>query len=133
VTRALLKGAKWVGENPSAAARLSVEKKYTAASVEINAQALSKLKYDPGVARCRQSLDQAAREMKAAGLLRATTDPEALARRAWLDLDGVTDEWVNGLKVERVANGGRPRLLDPAGFAALFEGRKACCACCCLE
>ena len=71
--------------------------------------------------------------MKLAGLLEPTTDAVALARRAWLDLDGVTDEWVNGLKVERVARGGRPRLLDPIAFAALFEDFKGCCPCCCLE
>ncbi len=133
VTRALLKGAKWVGENPGAAAKLSVEKKYTAASVEINTQALSKLKYEPGVAKCKQSIDRAAQEMKEAGLLQPTTDPAALAKRAWLDLDGVTDEWVNGLQIEKVPGGARARLLDPRGFAALFEGRKHCCACCCLE
>jgi NitT/TauT family transport system substrate-binding protein len=132
VTRALLKGAKWVNENPIAAAHMAVEKKYIASTAEINAQAIAKLNYIPGVARCRKSLDQAAEEMKKAGLLKETTDPKALAAQAWLDLDGVTDEWVNRLKVEKVADGGRPRLLDPAGFAALFEGRKPCCACCCL-
>ena len=61
------------------------------------------------------------------------TDPAELAKRAWLDLDGVTDEWIKGLKVETVAGGGRPALLDPAGFAALFDGRKSCCGgCCCV-
>jgi NitT/TauT family transport system substrate-binding protein len=138
VTRALLKGAKWVGMNPTAAANLSVEKKYIAASVEINAQALSKLKYVPGVAKCQESLNRAAREMKAAGLLEPATDADALAQRAWLDLDGVTDDWINGLKVEQVAHGGRARLLDPAAFAALFDGPKesgncACCCRCCLD
>jgi NitT/TauT family transport system substrate-binding protein len=135
VTRALLKGAKWVNENPGAAAKLSVEseQKYIASTVEINTQALSKLNYIPGVARCRRSVEQAAEEMKKAGLLKPTTDPAGLAKQAWLDLDGVTDEWVNGLKVEKVAGGGRPKLLDPAAFAALFEGRKECCACCCLN
>lgn len=130
VTRALLKGAKWVGENASAAAKLGVEKKYIAASVEVNAQALSKLKYIPGVARCRQSIDDAAKEMKQAGLLKPTTDPEALAKRAWLDLDGVTDEWINTLKVEKVAQGGRAVLLPPAQFVALFELNKDCTCCC---
>jgi NitT/TauT family transport system substrate-binding protein len=138
VTRALLKAAKWVGENPTATANLSVEKKYIAASAEINAQALSKLKYVPGVAKCQESLNRAAREMKAAGLLEPSTDADALARRAWLDLDGVTDDWVKGLKVERVTHGGRPRLLEPAAFAALFDGPKgsgdcACCCRCCLD
>jgi NitT/TauT family transport system substrate-binding protein len=133
VTRALLKAAKWVNENPRAAAALSVEKKYIASTAEINTQALSKLNYIPGVARCRKSVDQAAAEMKKAGLLDPKTDPAALAKRAWLDLDGVTDEWVNGLNVEKVADGGRPALLDPVAFAALFEGRRACCNCCCLS
>jgi NitT/TauT family transport system substrate-binding protein len=131
VTRALLKGAKWVNENPRAAALLSVDRNYIASTPEINAQALSKLNYIPGVTRCRKSVDQAAAEMKKAGLLDARTDPAALAQRAWQDLDGVTDDWVNGLKVEKVADGGRPVLLDPAAFAALFEGRKLCCGCCC--
>jgi NitT/TauT family transport system substrate-binding protein len=132
VTRALLKGAKWVGKNPTAAAQLSVDKKYIAASAEINAQALAKLKYVPAIAKCQQSLDRAAKEMKLAGLLHPTTDPEALAKRAWLDLDGVTDDWVNGLEVERVQGGGRPRLLDPSAFADLFEaGVKGDCPCCC--
>jgi NitT/TauT family transport system substrate-binding protein len=130
VTRALLKGAKWVHENPTAAAKLGVEKKYIAASEEINAQALSKLRYIPAVARCRQSVAAAAKEMKEAGLLKESTDPEALVQRAWLDLDGVTDEWVNDLKVEKVADGGPARLLPPAQFAALFEVKKDCTCCC---
>jgi NitT/TauT family transport system substrate-binding protein len=133
VTRAILKGAKWVQENPTAAARMGVEKKYVASTVEINAQALSKLKYIPGVARCKKSIDDAAVEMQTAGLLKQATDPAALAKRAWLDLDGVTDEWINSIKFERVAEGGRPRLLDPVGFAALFDGRNVCCDCCCLS
>jgi len=130
VTRALLKAAKWVSENPKAAAQLGVEKKYIAASAEINAQALSKLKYIPGVARCRQSVDDAAKEMKLAGLLKPSTDPAELAKRAWLDLDGVTDEWVNGLKVEKVANGGPAKLLPPIEFVAMFESNSDCTCCC---
>lgn len=133
VTRALLKGAKWVGENPSAAAKLSVQKKYLASSVEINTQALSKLQYRPGVSACRTSLDQAAHEMREAGLLKPTTDPAALAKRAWLDLDGVTDDWVEKLEVAKVDVGGRPKLLSPQAFAALFEGQSLCCGCCCLN
>jgi NitT/TauT family transport system substrate-binding protein len=132
VTRAMLKGAKWVSENPAAAAKLSVEKKYIASTIEINTQALSKLNYLPGITRCKQSIDRAAVEMKQAGLLKPTTDPAALSKRAWVDLDGVNDEWIANLKVEKVANGGRPQLLSAAGFAALFEGRKGCLDSCCI-
>jgi NitT/TauT family transport system substrate-binding protein len=134
VTRALLKGAKWVSENPTPAAKVGVDKKYVAASEEINAQALAKLNYIPGIAGCRKSIDQAAQEMKKAGLLKETTDPVALAKKAWIDLDGVTDEWIAGLKVEKIANG-RPQILDPTAFVALFDLNKdcTCCSRCCLD
>jgi NitT/TauT family transport system substrate-binding protein len=135
VTRALLKAARWVQENPIAAANLAVEKKYIASSAEINAQAIAKLNYTPGVTRCKESVNQAAQEMKKAGLLKETTDPAALAKRAWLDLEGVTDEWIQGIKIEKVALGGRPRLLNPVEFLTLFEANKDCLCCCrcCLE
>jgi NitT/TauT family transport system substrate-binding protein len=133
LTRALLKGAKWVAENPAAAGKLSVEKKYLASSVDINIQAISKLNYVPGVDKCRTSVFQAAAEMKRAGLLKASTDPDLLAKQAWLDLDGVTDQWLRDLKVARVEGGGRPTLLSAAAFAALFDGRRLCCNCCCIQ
>lgn len=134
VTRALLKGAMWVDKNPTAAAQLSVDKKYIASSVELNAQAIGKLRFMPGVSRCRESLDLAANEMKSAGLLNASTDPAELARRAWLDLKGVDDAWLTGLKVEEVAGGGRPPRLDGVALAALIAREKdfdfSCCAGC---
>jgi NitT/TauT family transport system substrate-binding protein len=133
LTRALLKGARWVEANTSAASRLSVEKKYLASSIKINTQAISKMSYIPGVDRCHKSVLRAAREMKQAGLLKPSTDPDELARRAWLDLDGVTDEWIKGLKVEGVAGGGRPELLGPAAFAALFKDQCLCCNRCCIH
>jgi NitT/TauT family transport system substrate-binding protein len=133
VTRAMLKGAKWVEENPKAAAELAVEKSYISASAEINTQALAKLKYVPGVSKCKRSVEQAAEDMKRARLLKDSTDPVALAKRAWIDLEGVTDEWTVALKVDRVEGGGRPVLLSADRFAALFDHEKACCACCCVK
>ncbi len=127
VTRALLKGALWVDHNPSAAARLAVEKRYTAASADVNAHAIAKLKYTPAVSRCRKSLDLAAAEMKTAGLLNPSTDPAELAKRAWLDLDGVTDSWIKGLEVERIAGGGPPPPLDDRAFVALLAGQSVSC------
>lgn len=135
VTKAILKASKWVQENPKAAAELGVEKKYVAASAEVNTQALMHLKYTPAVARGRTSVEQAAADMQKAKLLGASTDPAALAKRAWLDLDGVTDEWVTAQAVERI-DGARPRLLPAAQFAALFGPKGAgacpCCTSCCV-
>jgi hypothetical protein len=66
-------------------------------------------------------------------LLGGSTDPAALAKRTWLDLDGVTDELVVAQQVERVKGGERPVLLPADRFAALFRLEKNCCACCCLS
>jgi NitT/TauT family transport system substrate-binding protein len=134
VTRALLKAAKWVQTNPTAAANLSVEKKYLASNAKMNAQALSKLNYRPGVDRCRKSVLQAARDMDKAGLLKAPIPPEKLAEQAWQDLDGVSDKWLEGVKVERVAGGGRPPRLSPAEFAAFLEDPTSLAtSCCCAK
>src|SRR5207245_7512182 len=59
-TRALLKGAKWVEANPAAAARLSVEKKYLASTVEQNAIAISHLRYVPSVSGVEAAVKLAA-------------------------------------------------------------------------
>ena len=131
VTRALLKGAKWVGVNPLAAARLSAEKKYLAATPELNAAALALLNYAPGVSTCETSIANQAIEMKKAGMLSASTDPGELARRAWLKLDGVDDQWLSRLTVETVPGQPRP-ATDAVSLAALMKGRKACCGNCCL-
>jgi NitT/TauT family transport system substrate-binding protein len=136
VTRALLKGARWVGINPMAAAKLAFDKKYVAVSLAVNAQALALLKFEPGVARAKRDIRTAALVMKKSGFLKKNTDPEELASSAWLDLEGVSDDWLKGVKVQRVEGGGRPPRLNPSEFAALFnrelgcrgEARLGCCA-----
>lgn len=129
VTKAIMKAAKWVQENPKAAAELGVEKKYITAKAEINTQALMQLKYTPSVSRGKRSVEQAAEDMKKAKLLGASTDPATLAKRAWLDLDGVNDEWIAAENVDRI-EGARPARLGAAEFAALFDDRKGGCVCC---
>jgi len=104
-TRALLKGAKWVNTNPPAAAKMAVEKKYLAANPELNATAISHLNYLPSVSRAESSVRTAAIEMKKAAMLAPTTNPEELAKRAFMHLEGVTDEWIEKLEVQKVAGG----------------------------
>jgi NitT/TauT family transport system substrate-binding protein len=126
VTRALLKGALWVQTNQMAAAKLAVEKHYISASVEVNAQAIAKLNYRPGVANARENLLVAARDMKKFGYLNEDTDPDELVKRAWLDLPGVSDDWIKTLKVDKVDGGGPPAPLSLAGFAAMFDDPVIC-------
>jgi NitT/TauT family transport system substrate-binding protein len=108
-TRAMLKAAKWVEANPAAAAKLSVEKKYLASNVEQNAIAISKIRYNPSVAGAEKAVKMASAEMKRAGMLSPTTDPDDLAKRAFVHLEGVSDEWLDSLQVEKVANGQVPK------------------------
>jgi NitT/TauT family transport system substrate-binding protein len=128
-TRALLKGAKWVEANPAAAARLSVEKKYLASNPELNTVAISHLRYVPSVSGAEKAVSSAAAEMKIAGMLSPTTDVPDLARRAFAHLDGVTDEWLESLKVEKVAGGQVASNQDIRLYAELIlsDTEESCC------
>ncbi|MEO6034914.1 MAG: ABC transporter substrate-binding protein [Verrucomicrobiota bacterium] len=127
-TRALLKAAKWVEANPAAAAKLSVEKKYLASTVEQNAVSISKLRYVPSVSGAEDAVKQAATEMKKAGMLSPTTDVAELAKRAFVHFDGVSDEWINSLKVEQLADGRVPKSWVTQTYAML-SGEDWCGPC----
>ncbi|MDB6146386.1 MAG: ssuA [Spartobacteria bacterium] len=128
-TRALLKAAKWVEANPAAAARLSVEKKYLASNPELNTVAISHLRYVPSVAGAEAAVNSAAAEMKVAGMLSPTTNVPDLAKRAFAHLDGVTDEWLQSLEVEKVAGGQVPPDQDIRLYAELIlsDTEDSCC------
>src|SRR5438874_1576037 len=128
-TRALLKAAKWVEANPAAAARLSVEKKYLASNPELNTVAISHLRYVPSVSGADEAVKSAAAEMKTAGMLSPSTNVAELAKRAFAHLDGVSDEWLNQLEVERVAGGQVPPDQDIRLFAELIlsDTEESCC------
>ncbi len=128
-TRALLKGAKWVETNPKTAAILAVEKKYLASTPELNTAALARLRYVPSVRLAEESVHTAGREMKVAKMLAPETDTEALAKRAFMHLDGVSDEWIKGLQVETVAGGQVSPDEDIRLIAALIQKdtEDSCC------
>lgn len=107
-TRALLKGAKWVETNPRSAARLSVEKGYLASNPELNTTAIGNLRYIPSITGGEGAVLTAATGMKKAGMLSPETDVADLAKRAFAKLDGVSDDFVSKLEVERLADGQVP-------------------------
>ncbi len=119
-TRALLKGAKWVNANPRLAAQMSVEKKYLASNPELNTTAIGNLSYVPSVSGAEQAVISAAAEMKIAGMLSPTTDVAALAKKAFVHLEGVTDEWIKNLPIEKLAGGEIP-ADQPLRLAAELE------------
>ncbi|HSV61710.1 MAG TPA: ABC transporter substrate-binding protein [Chthoniobacterales bacterium] len=128
-TRALLKGAKWVETNPAAAARLSVEKKYLASNPELNTVAISHLRYVPSVSGADDAVKSAAAEMKVAGMLAPSTDVAALAQKAFVHLDGVSDQWLESLQVEKVAGGQVPPDQDIRLYAEMIlsDTQESCC------
>ncbi len=130
-TRAMLKAAKWVETNPAAAARMSVEKKYLASNPELNTVAVSHLRYLPSVSGAEAAVKSAAVEMKRAGMLSSTTDVDDLARRAFAHLDGVTDEWLKSLQVEKVADGQLPADENGRLSAELMGNEPWCGMACC--
>jgi hypothetical protein len=68
--------------------------------------------------------------MKAAGMLEARTDLAALTQRAFMPLDGVSDEWLKGVQVDSVAGGQLPPDFDFMKVAAATPMEKVppCCA-----
>jgi NitT/TauT family transport system substrate-binding protein len=132
-TRALLKGAKWVETNPVAAARLSVEKKYLASNPELNALAISHLRYLPSVSGAEEAVKSAAVEMKRARMLNPATDVPTLAKNAFVHLEGVSDEWLRTLQVEKLAGGQLPpdqklRVLAECAGAGVLLNIASCCS-----
>jgi NitT/TauT family transport system substrate-binding protein len=128
-TRALLKAAKWVEANPVAAATLSVEKKYLASTIEQNAIAISHLRYVPSVSGAQTAVQLASAEMKTAGMLNPTTDVEELVQRSFVQLEGVSDQWLDSLSVEKVANGQIPNSWRARQYAMLTPGDVLCGPC----
>jgi hypothetical protein len=70
----------------------------------------------------------AAKGMQAAGMLVPTTNLDELAKRAFIHLDGVTDEWIEQLQVEKVAGGQVPQnwKITQLAKAAVSE-KDDCC------
>src|SRR6476660_7614976 len=128
-TRAILRGAKWVQENPKAAAQLAVDKKYLASTAELNTVALSRLKYIPSVKKAEETLYTAAKQMRVAKMLSPTTDTDALAKKAFQHLEGVTDEWLKTVQVEKVPGGQVDPNMDIRLYAKLIEKdtEDSCC------
>ena len=131
-TRALLKAAKWVETNPRAAAELSVKGKYLASTVDQNTVSISHLRYVPSVSGAQTAVRLAAEEMKRAGMLKRTTDTTRLSDQAFVKLDGVSDDWLQAVPIEKVAGGQVTRQWLMAQYAK-FDPKEAFCGICLFD
>src|SRR5205823_7977574 len=89
-----------------------------------------RLTYLPSVSIAAETLYTAAKEMREAKMLDPNTDTDALAKRAFQHLPGVTDEWIKSVKVEKVPGGQIDPNQDIRLYAELIlrDGVDACCA-----
>jgi len=131
-TRALLKAAKWVEANPRAAAELSVTKKYLLSTVDQNTVSISHLRYVPSVSGASNAVRLAAAEMQRAGMLRKSTDVAKLAEKSFVQLEGISDEWLKSVPVEKVAGGQVTRQWLVAQYSR-FDPKDVFCAACLFD
>ncbi|MDS1030769.1 ABC transporter substrate-binding protein [Bacillota bacterium LX-D] len=89
VTRAIMKGARWVNSNQQEIAKIEVEKKYVPGDAEVNAQVLATYNYEPSVEGGQKAVINGSKEMREIGVLDKSTDTDALARSAFIKLKGV--------------------------------------------
>ena len=62
-------------------------------------------------------------------MLNPNTDTDALAKRAFQHLEGVTDEWIQSIQVEKVAGGQLDPNMDIRLYATLLQRdtEDSCC------
>jgi NitT/TauT family transport system substrate-binding protein len=78
ITRALLKAAEWVGQNPQEAAQISIDNKYVGGTVELNARLLGEYGWNPSVAEAKDNIKWYIHELKEQGILEKNTNEESL-------------------------------------------------------
>ncbi|AIF52424.1 ABC transporter substrate-binding protein [Pelosinus sp. UFO1] len=89
ITRGMMKGAKWVQEHQDEAAKLIIDKKYIPGDAGLVARLLKSYNYIPSLDGGEKAVDNAVREMKAIGVLDASTDVEQLKKKIFVRLPGV--------------------------------------------
>jgi hypothetical protein len=65
-------------------------------------------------------------------MMKRSTDVKRLAEKAFVKLEGVSDEWLDALPVEKVANGQVTRKWLLAQYAK-FDPNDVFCAACLLD
>lgn len=90
-TRALLKAAAWVQKHPEEAAKLALDKKYTAGNVKLNSTLLKGYSFIPSVKGGYEALKANATELTSIGLLKAGTDGKKFADSHFLFFKGLPD------------------------------------------
>lgn len=89
ISRAYAKASLWISENRAEAADIITAKKYVPIDKEFAAQVLQHYDYRPSVDDAKKALADASKELKEVGLLASSTNPERLAKFAFVELKGL--------------------------------------------
>lgn len=92
-TRAVMKAAKWIEENPTEAAQLQLDKNYVTGDLELNVAILDSYNFAPSVSGGYNALQQSVTELQDIGIIRADTDAEALIENSFAKFDDVKDTY----------------------------------------
>lgn len=92
-TRAVLKASAWVAEHPEETAQLQIDGKYVSGNAQTNAEILKSYKYIPSVQGGYDALVNVSTDLQNIGILKSSTDLDALIKRSFVFFDGVPDSY----------------------------------------
>lgn len=92
-TRALLKASAWVSENIEETAKIQIDKEYVGGDVKNNAEILKTYSYIPSVNGAYDALVNVVSDLKTIGVLKESTDTDAMIERSFKRFDGVPDSY----------------------------------------
>lgn len=78
ITKALMKSAEWVQDNPVEAAKISLDNKYVGGDLDLNSQLLSEYGWTPSVEKAQENIKWYISELKEQGILEGSTDEDSL-------------------------------------------------------
>jgi NitT/TauT family transport system substrate-binding protein len=86
ITRAWLDGSRWVGGHVDQTAKIEVDKKYVASDVPTISNLLASYEWHPSADLVYEDIQLGARDFLKAGILDKRTDPDELAKKAYVDI-----------------------------------------------
>lgn len=92
-TRAVLKGSAWVAEHPEETAQLQIDAEYVSGDADFNTSILKSYQYIPSVQGGYDALVNVSGDLQAIGVLKESTDLDALIERSFVFFDDVPDSY----------------------------------------
>ncbi len=130
-TKAMMKAALWVQQNPDETAELQVNNNWVSGDAEFNASILKQYNYKPSLEGGLEALKLSAPAIKDIGLIKETTDIDEFVNNTFYKIDGLTDEEIFGEVEAGISNSEETDAAEnnaaPAVTLKKLEGIDDCC------